>query len=120
FAKHRLHAKPLEESKPGLSYKDRGSVVHNALDLIWRELGSQARLMELRPDELHELVARQVDLAVDRLPAGFGRKLERQRLRKLLNEWLEIEKSREPFTILSTEDERLVTMQGLQVRTRAD
>ena len=46
FAKHRLAAKPLEEADLGLSYRDRGTTVHKALEFIWRELGSHARLME--------------------------------------------------------------------------
>ena len=35
-------------------------------------------------------------------------------------EWLEIEKSRDSFTVQATEQERLVSLGGLQVRTRAD
>jgi ATP-dependent helicase/nuclease subunit B len=120
FAKHRLHAKPLEDARPGLTYKDRGTTVHQALELIWRELGSHARLTELSPDRLRELVARDVETAVNRLSFRSGRALERRRLETLLAEWLEIEKSRDPFVVSKTEDERLVTVNGLEVRTRAD
>jgi len=120
FAKHRLHAKPLEDTRPGLSYKDRGTAVHKALELIWGELGSRARLMELAPDQLRELVARDVEAAVNRLGALIGRALERRRLETLLAAWLEIEKSRGPFVVSKTEDERLVMINGLQVRTRAE
>ena len=49
FAKHRLGAKPLEDPDFGVSYRDRGTTVHKALEVIWRELGSHARLMELSP-----------------------------------------------------------------------
>jgi hypothetical protein len=120
FAKHRLHAKPLEDARLGLSYKDRGTTVHMALELIWRKLGSHARLTEIAPDQLHELVARDVEAAVNRLGARFGRALERRRLETLLAKWLEIEKSRDPFVVSKTEDDRLVMVNGLQVRTRAD
>ncbi len=57
FAKHRLGARPLEETDLGLSYRDRGTTVHKALEFIWRELGSQARLMELGATELEALIA---------------------------------------------------------------
>jgi probable DNA repair protein len=120
FAKHRLHAKPLEDARPGLSYKDRGTAVHKALELIWRELGSHTRLMELTPDQLREMLARDVEAAINRLGVRYGRTLERRRLETLLAAWLEIEKSREPFIVSKTEDERLVMVNGLQVRTRAD
>jgi probable DNA repair protein len=120
FAKHRLDAKPLEEADLGLSYKDRGNAAHKALALIWAELGSQARLMELTAEELRALISRNVQSAIQQLGAVIGRKLEQRRLERLLAEWLEIEKSRDTFTVHATEQERLVTLGGLQVRTRAD
>jgi len=120
FAKHRLGAKPMEATDLGLSYKDRGSGVHRALELIWNELGSQARLLELPPGELQELVARHVSSAVQRVGGSIGRKQEQRRLEKLLTAWLEIEKLRDPFVAHKPEEERLVTIGGLQVRMRID
>src|SRR5260370_589439 len=96
YAKHRLGARPLEETDLGLSYRDRGSSVHKALELIWSELGSHARLMELTAGELTDLIARSVDAAVERLGSGIGRNLERRRLRKLLAGWLGMQKSPQP------------------------
>src|ERR1700681_761260 len=58
FAKHRLAARPLEDADLGLSYRDRGTTVHKALEVIWREIASHARLMELSPRELEALIAR--------------------------------------------------------------
>lgn len=118
FAKHRLGAKPLEETDLGPSYGDRGSEVHKALELIWRELGSQARLLELKREELRELVARSVRVALRH--AGIGRELEQRRLENLLADWLEIEKSREPFIVRKREEERIVGIGGLHVKTRVD
>ena len=120
FAKHRLHAKPLEESRPGLSYRDRGNSVHKALELIWQELGSHARLMELAPDPLRKLVAQGAKAAANHLGGKSGLAVERRRLQALVLAWLEIEKSRDPFVVSKIEDQRLVTVCGLQVRTRAD
>ncbi len=120
FAKHRLGARPLEETDLGLSYKDRGNAAHKALAFTWRELRSHARLMELSPEELHELISRNVQSAVQQVGAGIGRKLEQRRLEALLSLWLEIERSRDPFAVHATEKECLVTLGGLQIRTRAD
>ena len=120
FAKHRLAAKPLEDTDLGLSYRDRGTSVHQALEFIWRELGSQARLLELSQPELDALVARGADAAVAKLGPGIGRDLEKQRLQKLLPDWLLIEKTRSEFTVAGTEVERLLTIGGLQIKTRAD
>lgn len=120
FAKHRLAAKPLEETVPGLSYKDRGITVHHALQIIWTELGSQQGLIELTPDQLEALISRAAQEAVDRIPHAIGRRLEQRRLEKLLSGWLQIEKSRDPFTVHGIETEREVSIGGLEVRTRAD
>jgi probable DNA repair protein len=120
FAKHRLGARPLEETDLGLNYKDRGNTVHRALQFIWTELGSHARLMELSADELQESIARNVGAALHQLGIGLGRRLEQRRLQNLLDQWLEIEKSRAAFVVLEPEEDRLVTLGGLQVRTRVD
>jgi ATP-dependent helicase/nuclease subunit B len=120
FAKHRLAARPLEETDLGLSYRDRGTTVHEALEFIWLELGSHAQLMELSENDLQALIARGAEAAVAKLGPGIGRDLEKQRLRKLLPEWLEIEKSRSPFTVAAIEAERVIAIAGLQVKVRAD
>jgi hypothetical protein len=120
FAKHRLAARPLEEADLGLSYRDRGTTVHKALEVIWRELGSHARLLELPSNEMEALIARGADAAVEKLGPGIGRDLEKRRLQKLLLEWLEIEKSRAEFMVGCIEAERIISIAGLQVRVRAD
>ncbi len=120
FAKHRLAARPLEETDLGLSYRDRGTTVHKALEVIWRELGSHARLMELSPLELETLIASGADAAVAKLGPGIGRDLEKRRLQKLLPEWMTLEKSRTPFAVAGIEAERDVAIGGLQVKVRAD
>jgi ATP-dependent helicase/nuclease subunit B len=120
FAKHRLGARPLEEADLGLSYRDRGTTVHAALEFIWRELGSHARLMELNPSELDALIISGAEAAVAKLGPGIGRDLEKQRLQRLLAEWLDIEKSRTEFTVAGIEVERVISIAGLQVKVRAD
>jgi ATP-dependent helicase/nuclease subunit B len=120
FAKHRLSARPLEDADLGLSYRDRGTTVHKALEVIWQELGSHARLMSLDAGELQSLVARGADAAVAKLGPGIGRNLEKQRLQKILTEWMELEKSRVEFTVAGIEAERLIAIGGLQIKTRAD
>jgi ATP-dependent helicase/nuclease subunit B len=120
FAKHRLGARPLEDADLGLSYRDRGTTVHKALEFIWLELGSHARLTELSSSEFEALIGRGADAAVAKLGPGIGRDLEKQRLQRLLPEWLDIEKSRSEFTVAGVETERVIAIGGLQITTRAD
>ncbi len=120
FARHRLGARPLEEADLGLSYRDRGTTVHKALEVIWLELKSHARLMELTPSDLAALIERGADAAVAKLGPGIGRDLEKQRLQRLLPAWLDIEKSRPEFTAAGIEVEREIAIAGLRIRVRAD
>ena len=64
--------------------------------------------------------ARNIEAALNQLGMGIGRKVEQRRLQNLLTQWLELEKSRAAFTVLKPEEERLVTVGGLHVRTRVD
>jgi probable DNA repair protein len=120
FARHRLNARPLEETMPGLSYRDRGNTVHRAMQIIWTELKSQARLLEIAPGDLRDLISRAAAAAAGSIPHSIGRVLEQRRLERLLAEWLEIEKSRSPFALRAVETDRLVSIGGLEVKTRAD
>lgn len=120
FARHRLGAWPMEDPDLGLSYRDRGTTVHKALEFIWRELGSQAALIQLSQPALDDLIARGAGAAVAKLGPGIGRNIEKRRLQKLLLQWLEIEKSRGEFTVAGIEADRVATISGVQVRMRAD
>jgi len=120
FAKHRLGAKPMEDPDFGVSYRDRGTTVHKALEVIWNELGSQARLTELSPPAVEALISRGADAAVAKLGPGIGHDLEKRRLQRLLRGWLEIEKSRPEFIVAGIEAERVTAISGIEVRLRAD
>jgi ATP-dependent helicase/nuclease subunit B len=120
FAKHRLGARELEDPDLGLSYGDRGTTVHKALELIWCELGSHAALMNASSEALTDLIQKGADAAVAKLGPGIGRDIEKRRLQKLLGLWLEIEKSRAEFTVLGIEADRMATVSGVQVKIRAD
>jgi RecB family exonuclease len=53
------------------------------------------------------------------LPARFAA-LERQRLERLMAEWLAYEKQREPFEVLPPEEERYVEVSGVRARVKID
>lgn len=120
FAKHRLGARPLERADLGVNKRDQGNAVHRTLALIWAELGSLAKLRELAPEQIRELIERSVASVIAQLGSGIGRNLERLRLERLLPQWLEIEKQRDEFSVQAIEQESLVSLGGLQIRTRAD
>jgi ATP-dependent helicase/nuclease subunit B len=120
FARYRLGARPLEESSPGLTPREKGTALHRTLALIWAELCDRNRLTDLTSPELREVIARNTRAALDELGPGIGRTLEQIRLESLLYDWLEIEKTRAPFTVLATETEGVAEIGKLRLRTRAD
>jgi RecB family exonuclease len=76
--------------------------------------------MELTRDDLRDLIARATEVAVHKLSAVVGSRVERKRLERLLAEWLEIEKSRSEFVVRKQEEECSVSLGGLHFKTRAD
>ncbi len=115
FARHRLEARPLEDADLGLSYRDRGTTVHKALELIWSELGSHARLVELSPNELEALIERGADAAVANSgPASAG--ISKSGVCKSCCRSGWTSRNRAPNSLVAgIEAERIVSIGGLQV-----
>jgi probable DNA repair protein len=127
FALHRMGARGLEEGRPGLNARERGTLLHRALMQLWGDLESHTRLVAMHDDELSDAVGRAADAAIeslrrarpDALSEAFGA-LERVRICTLLGRLLEIEKQRAPFRVVSREDERPLEIAGLRVQARID
>lgn len=125
FAELRLGAEKLESPLPGLDPAARGTLVHAVLEETWRELKTHAALCS-RPD-IDEVVARSVDGAIARfeherghpLPARFAA-LERQRLRRLAADWLEVDRERESFEVIEPEEEKYAETGGVRFRVKID
>lgn len=127
FAIWRLGATPLPDPQPGLSPQERGVLVHRCLELLWRQLQSQANLLALDKGALSARTTEVIDLALAplerRRPDLFGvrfSRLERQRLQHLLHSWLEIDRARSPFVVNPPEQETSVTIGGLVLTLRMD
>ncbi len=127
FAELRLNAEPLETPAPGLSPMERGILVHDALEALWRELGSHRQLCEASAEALRDLIRRSIFGAMtalgarrgDALPERFA-SLEAARLAGILVEWLELEKQRRPFTVVETEAERQAAAGGVLCKVKVD
>ncbi len=127
FGEMRLGAKPLEEPQAGLDARTRGNLLHGALAALWRELETHERLCALSDPELARLIGRSVRGAVEpearRRPQTFTARfsaLEQERLRRLLHDWLALEKARAPFRVVACEHRLSVTLGGLGVEARLD
>ncbi len=127
FARRRLAARRLEFPAPGLDPRERGTLMHRALEAVWASLGSHAALMAESQAGLADRVAGLVGDAVDAgtrqrrssLSARFIR-LEKQRLTELVLDWLALERVRDPFEVMVRESERTVRVGGVTVEIRPD
>ena len=109
FAETRLLAETPEKPLPGFSMRERGDMLHHALEHIWSDLRSSARLRAMAPDALDELVREGVERAVARQcrrrdPGLRWQRREVPRLAALLRKWLETEGAREPFDVETLEE----------------
>lgn len=125
FAEKRLYAYELETPQPGLRPQERGNVAHRALELFWKTVQSHTNLINFTTDELAQHISDAVALALastDHTQTTNHEyiKLERLRLEKVLTQWLDIEKARDPFTVIHTEAECTLQLNQLNLNTRID
>lgn len=127
FARRRVGAKPLETPRIGLDARDRGNLLHAMLAQVWRELADSAALRALTTAGERELLERAAAVAItevkrkrgDALSGRFER-LERDRLVRLVTDWLAMERGRPDFQVLAVEDERPLAFGGVSVKARLD
>ena len=125
FAEWRLYATTLETPLPGLRGKERGTIIHKALELIWDKLHNQTSLLNLDEQEYNQLVDETIDQAMTRFMDQHTDQrryltLEKKRVKKLLTEWLTTEKIRPPFTVLVSEKSTQITLNKLTFTMRID
>lgn len=125
FALHRLRATAREEAVPGFSAADRGSLIHIALELIWKRIQDHATLVATSEQSLHEVLVS----AIDRSLVTLGKRrqlgvnltrLEKQRMLHLLHAWMALEKQRAPFTVVLNEGQQQLYVDQLPIKIRFD
>ncbi len=127
FSTYRLQAKILEVPESGLNARDRGSLVHNALEFFWEEVKTLDALKKMSEPELSEAVSQAVDRAVSgmaknhpRTFTGRFKQLEKERLHSLVHEFLAIDSQRTLFTVIGREEKLVRMIAGIELKTYAD
>ncbi len=125
FAIYRLGARSNEEITMGMSLRDRGSLIHESLDLLWQDLCSLDRLLAMPENELLELVREKIKIAWRNVmpTLRYGEQLktiELLRTETMLLKWLAIEKTRESFTVERREKNIIVQLGALSIKMRID
>jgi probable DNA repair protein len=135
FATKRLAAQPLNRSDWGLTAAGRGNLLHKVMERIWSpEIGHLHTLEDLlsakRESRLHAIVDGAIAEVFEKEISAFTSSdpwlqaylhSERQTLCKRIEEWLNEEAKRVPFTVIATEEKlNDVNAGGLKLRLRAD
>jgi len=126
FAAHRLSARPVPEPEFGLTPIQRGDAVHTALKAFWSSVRDSERLKALINDNA---IDAEIDKAVHAafadlvLPPPLSTRfiaIEKEILKGLLRDWIEVEAGRVKFTVESIEDRRAIMIRSLTIEGKPD
>ncbi len=127
YAQVRLAAHELEQPAPGLDARERGMLMHKALELVWIKLKNFWNLSPTEPYLRKPLISDSVEAAVvsvfrGHVPAGLRLAVDREkhRLEILIEALLVLEKQRAPFDVVALEARREVDIGGGRFEIRID
>jgi ATP-dependent helicase/nuclease subunit B len=129
FAEARLWATELEQIEPGMDARESGTAVHEVLKRFWDAVKTQHELRAMPTEERDELLDWCINEALKRSegrsPTAWDSaymQVQRNRLQRLLNGWLELEMERRvPFEVkLSEQEFKDVHVGPLRLNVRMD
>ncbi|MEJ2601701.1 MAG: PD-(D/E)XK nuclease family protein [Gammaproteobacteria bacterium] len=126
FARYRLRADPLETPVAGLSARDRGTVIHRALERVYRRWPSRSRLAEAGDPARAEAARSAVDAALARFRIGADERLagliamESDRCTGLVTDFVDVDLQRPEFDEVICEQPRVVRVGPLELSIRPD
>jgi probable DNA repair protein len=117
FAETRLQCERLERPVPGFNDRERGELIHHALEHIWAVLRDSSALSAINTDAQRQLLDDAITRALAKVcrlhdPGPRWRRRERERMVHVLNDWLDIERQRLPFEVEQLEQGAQVARHG--------
>jgi probable DNA repair protein len=123
FATHQLGFTRVDEAEFGLDGIDRGNVLHQLMNGLWRDLQSQSMLLAMDQQARLRAVNNVIENLIDTNQADLNSdkitllRHEKPRLQRLLLDWLETEASRPaPFAVVEREEEYRGEIGGITFR----
>jgi ATP-dependent helicase/nuclease subunit B len=137
YAQLRLGAEPVETPLPGITPRERGQLLHRALELVWRNLGGSAGLASARARQaLTALIAASIAQAAEEIlsreagevtdASGLAQlrraaiEREQGRAARVIQQLCELEATRAPFAIREVEAAHHLEIGGAAINVRID
>jgi ATP-dependent helicase/nuclease subunit B len=126
FAETRLECERLERPVPGFNDRERGELIHHALEHVWSRLRDSKTLQAISAGAQQQLLDDGASRALAKVcrvrdPGPRWRLRERERMGNVLRKWLNIERQREPFEVERLESGTEVARHaGLEFAVRID
>ena len=116
----RLDIDDFEAPHIGLSRLQQGNLIHKILETFFNEIKSGASLLRLTELELDNLIEKHTESATLSLPKSNFKLNEKNRLVKIIRQYIDLEKQRSDFEVIKTESTSEVDINGLKFSTRID
>ncbi len=127
FFVYYLKVTDFEIVESGIDARQRGVWLHDAMQLIWKKLQDNHRLLELDDGHLIELIEEKLQIKLNEIRGVLLLSvsesiimLEKEKLTKLILEWLIIEKNRDNFKVKLLEKDVVLNLQGIDFAFRID
>jgi RecB family exonuclease len=128
YGEMRLAARALEAPAPGIDARERGMLLHKALELVWGNLDRQhfsltaTTAQDRRPMIANAVAAAVVHVFRGYVPLELRLAVEREshRVERLIEILLDVESRRTPFVVDKMEARRKVSIAGGEFELRID
>jgi exodeoxyribonuclease-5 len=127
FYQYRLGARNLGTPVDGLDNMSRGSLLHKVLQYFWSACSDSMTLKAMSPPQCLTAIDRAIEHAIQSLHEEINfqlptqvLKIERQRLRVLMQYWLSLEAERSDFVVEACEKQYLVELDGFKLNLTID
>ena len=117
---NRLNFTESSDPSIGLSKLEQGNIIHNILDRFFNEVQSSSDLKQLSDNTLDDLIDAHSETALREIPESNFKNNEKERVKRVIKKYIDLEKDREFFEVIKTESETKVEIDGLKFSTRID
>ncbi|ABL01987.1 hypothetical protein Rmag_0199 [Candidatus Ruthia magnifica str. Cm (Calyptogena magnifica)] len=117
---HRLDTTSFDAPHIGINRLEQGNIIHNVLQYIYQKITSKEQLLALNTKELDNLILNKINTVLKRHLNSSFKKIEKLRLSHLIHTFIEADKLREDFYVLTTEQNITANIANLEFETRLD